>query len=95
MDNFPNVLFSEIKSFIKFATMTMSFPAIPKARVYYLISLMPKQSQRMATAARRELDKLSERNFDFNAFMRGLFFSKDIVKRTAYYHIKTMLEKTT
>jgi hypothetical protein len=73
----------------------MSFPTIPKARVYYLISLMPKQSQRMATAARRELDKLPEKTFNFNEFMRSLFWSKDILKRTAYYHIKTLLEKTT
>ena len=72
--------------------MSVSFPKIPKAKVYYLITLMPKQSKRIATAVRSDLDKHPEKNVDFNAFMRGLFFSKDILRRTGYFHLKTLIE---
>lgn len=72
--------------------MSITFPKIPKAKVYYLITLIPKQSRRVATAVRTDLDKQPDKTFDFNAFMRHLFFSKDILRRTGYFHLKTLIE---
>lgn len=72
--------------------MTHKFPNLPKGVVYNLIKQFPKQSARISNAVKGDLDKFADKNFDFNQFMNKLFWSKDILRRTGYYHFKTLLQ---
>lgn len=72
--------------------MTNKLPNLPKGAVYHLINQFPEQSARIKKAVRGDLDKMGDKNFDFNKFMNKLFWSKDILRRTGYYHFKTLLQ---
>lgn len=73
--------------------MPVRFPDLPKGAVYIMLTHFPKQSGRIASAVRKDLDKWKG-DWDFNAFMGKLFWSKDILKRTGYYHLNSQITKT-
>jgi hypothetical protein len=73
--------------------MANVFPRLTKKQAFYLTTTFPHQSPKVISAVRQELNKTHESKFDFNEFMGKLFWSKDILKRTGYYHMKTALEK--
>lgn len=72
--------------------MPVKYPSITKIQAYQLVKQFPSQSQRVSDAVKRLLYSWrGEWNFD--AFMRTLFFSKDILLRTGYYHFNTQIKK--
>jgi hypothetical protein len=73
--------------------MSHVFPDLTKKQAFYLTTLIPLQSPKIISALRKELNKVHDSKFNFNDFMSRLFWSKDILKRTGYYHLKTALEK--
>jgi hypothetical protein len=70
-----------------------TYPKISKKQCYYYLNQFPYQSQKVIKAVKKVLDPLNEKNFDFNALMNYLFWSKDILLKMGYYHFKVQLEK--
>ena len=74
--------------------MPVKFPDLPKGTVYTMLTHFPKQSGGVTSAVRKELDNWKG-EWDFNALMTKLFWSKDILKRTGYYHLNIQVKKYT
>lgn len=70
-----------------------TFPTINKKQAYFYLNCFPRQSTKVIHAVRKRLDKIKEKDFDFNHFMNGLFWSNDIILKMGYYHYKVQLQK--
>jgi hypothetical protein len=73
--------------------MSQRYPNLSKRQVYYFMSKIPLQSRRVYDAVKRIVDPMPETHFDFSELMNTLFFSKDILMRTGYFHLKTLTDK--
>lgn len=73
--------------------MAMSFPKTTKQQTQFYLRRIPFQSRKVYYAVTKKINPIKEHEFDFNKFMNELFFSNDILLRTAYYHIKVQLDK--
>ncbi len=73
--------------------MSNNYPALSKRQTYYFMSKIPLQSRRVYEAVKRIVDPMPENGFDFADLMNTLFFSKDILMRTGYFHLKTLTDK--
>lgn len=74
--------------------MPVTYKDLPKGVVYALTKMFPKQSERVRRAVIKELDEWKG-EWRFDAFMRKLFYSKDILLRTGYYHLNIQVKKHT
>lgn len=71
------------------------YPVLSKRQTYYFMNQIPLQSRRVFDAVKKLVDPMPEKTFDFSNLMNTLFFSKDILLRTGYFHLKTSLDKNT
>jgi hypothetical protein len=72
--------------------MPIRYKELSKALVYHMVRKFPEQSSGVKKAV---IKKIHHWNgpWDFNMFMNSLFFSKDILLRTGYYHLNVQLKK--
>jgi hypothetical protein len=54
---------------------------------------IPLQSRRVYDAVKKVVDPMPEKKFNFSELMNTLFFSKDILLRTGYFHLKVHIDK--
>lgn len=73
--------------------MRQQYPTLSKRQTYYFMNKIPMQSRRVYEAVKKIVDPMPENKFDFTELMNTLFFSKDILLRTGYFHLKTLTEQ--
>jgi hypothetical protein len=69
------------------------YPDFSKRQTYFFMQQIPLQSRRVYDAVKRVVDPMPENKFSFSELMNTLFFSKDILLRTGYFHLKVHIDK--
>jgi hypothetical protein len=69
------------------------YPDFSKRQTYFFMQQIPLQSKRVYEAVKQVVDPMPENKFSFSELMNTLFFSKDILLRTGYFHLKVHIDK--
>jgi hypothetical protein len=73
--------------------MKQVYPDFSKRQTYFFMQQIPLQSRKVYNAVKQVIDPMPEKSFNFTKFMNQLFFSKDILLRTGYFHLKIHVDK--